>query len=293
MKDLRERLVQSPPILADGAMGSLLQSAGHAGCLERLNLDEPDAVKRVHADYLAAGAEILWTNSFGGSPRRLAAGGLADRTEEVNEAAARIARDVAGESAWVAGSVGPCGVPLAPYGDLDPDELTQGVARQVRGLAAGGVDVVVVETMMDAEEAVVALRAARDVAPGLPVFVTLTFTETPAGLFTPFGTSPADAVRRLADEGADAIGANCGTGPEPMLEVAREMAQATERPRLFKPNAGMPEVTDAGPTWPETPETFAANLAEITASGAAIVGGCCGTTPAHIEAARGALGELG
>ena len=218
MTDLRERLASGRAILADGAMGSLLQSAGHTGCLERLNLDEPGVVRAVHEAYLDAGSEILWTNSFGGSPRRLA--GLAVRTEEVNEAAARIARDVAGGAAWVAGSVGPCGGTLAPYGDVDPDDLFRGVVRQVRGLVAGGGDAIVVETMMDLEEAVTALRAARDAAPGLPVFVTLTFRETPAGIFTPFGTAPADAARRLDEEGADAIGANCGTGPAPMLGVA-------------------------------------------------------------------------
>jgi 5-methyltetrahydrofolate--homocysteine methyltransferase len=290
MRSLRERLASGPPIVADGATGSLLQSRGHAGCLERLVLESPETVREVHRDYLEAGAEMLWTNSFGGSPGRLESAALADRTEDVNEAAARLAREVARGRAWVVGSIGPCGALLAPLGDLDPERFARDARRQIEGLRDGGVDAFAVETMIDVEEAVLAVRAVLAVAPGRPVLATCTFEEKPGGLFTPFGQAPADVARRLADAGADAIGANCGTGPEPMVRVASEMRDATALPLLFKPNAGMPRIADSGPTWPSTPEIFAEVVAGLTDLGAAIVGGCCGTGPDHIRALRARLG---
>ena len=232
------------------------------------------------------GAEIIWTNSFGGSPLCLAAHGLANRTEEVNLSAARIAREAAGNDAWVAGSVGPCGSFLPPGGDLGPEEFTKNARRQIGALIEGGVDAIAIETMMDVEEAVLAIRAAKEVAPAILIFATLTFKETKNGLFTPFGNSPADAAARLGREGADLIGANCGTGPEPMLRVAREMRAATDRPLIFRPNAGMPRATGAGTEWPETPESFARAVHDLKEIDAALVGGCCGTTPAHIRAIR-------
>ena len=243
----------------------------------------------MHRDYLLAGAEILWTNSFCGSPLRLTAHGLADRTEDLNRSAARTARKAAGDDAWVAGSVGPCGAFLPPGGDLDPESFTEVAGRQIGALIEGGVDAIAIETMMDVEEAVLAIRAAKEVAPAIPIFATLTFKETKRGPFTPFGNSPADAAGRLDGEGADLIGANCGTGPEPMVGIAREMRAATDLPLLFRPNAGLPSATEAGTSWPETPESFARAVKDLEEIGAALLGGCCGTTPAHIRAisARG------
>lgn len=284
MKTFAERLAEGTVVLADGAAGSLLQSRGHAGCLEVLNLEAPDVIRQLHADYVEAGAEVLWTNTFGASPLRLEAAGLADQTEAVNEAAARLARDAVGRNVFVAGSIGPCGGVLQPYGDVDPAVVRAGVQRQVEGLVAGGVDALVVETMMDLEEALVALDAARAKAPGLPVLVSLTFTETPNGPFTAFGHAPADAARRLEAAGAAALGTNCGTGPEAMLPVVRLMREAVDLPILCKPNAGLPEITDHGPVWPTDPTDFAGAVVELRDAGASILGGCCGTTPAHIRA---------
>jgi len=283
MTDLAERLAGATVLRADGSAGSLLQSRGHAGCLERLNLEAPDVIREMHREYQEAGAELLWTNTFGASPLRLEAAGLADRTEAVNEAAAELAREAAGDDAWVVGAIGPCGGVLQPYGDLDPGVVHAGVLRQVAGLVAGGVDALVVETMMDLEEALVALDAAQERAPGLPVLVSLTFQETPNGPFTAFGQPPADAARRLVAAGAAAVGANCGTGPEAMLPVVRAMRDAVDRPVLCKPNAGLPRTTEEGPVWPADPTTFARAVGDLVDAGAGIVGGCCGTTPAHIR----------
>ena len=289
MTSLAERLGSSKVLRADGAVGSLLQARGHAGCLERLNLDAPDVIRRMHREYRDAGAELLWTNTFGATPLRLAAAGLADRTEALNEAAARLAREVAGDGAFVVGSVGPCGGVLRPYGDLDPVVVRAGVLRQVEGLAQGGIDAVVVETMMDLEEALVALDAAREKARGLPVLASLTFQETPSGPFTAFGHAPADAARRLAAAGAAAVGANCGTGPAAMVSVVRALRDAVDCPVLCKPNAGLPRATDQGPVWPADPEAFARAVCGLAEAGASILGGCCGTTPAHIRAMTSAL----
>jgi len=288
---LRARLASGKPLLGDGAMGSFLQSRGHAiePCPEALNLSTPSALEEVASVFLEAGAEILQTNTFGGSPLRLAANGLEERTEEINRVAAETVRRFAGDGVFVTGSCGPCGRTLLPFGDLEPDELRTGCRRQMVALAAAGVDAFSIETMMDVEESLVALDAARTVAPDVVTMTTLTFTETPDGFFTHFGTPLAEAVDRLAQAGADVVGSNCGTGTGTMIRITAEIRAATDLPILIRPNAGLPEILDGSPVWPETPEAFAQGILQVVAAGATVVGGCCGTTPAHIRAVRAAL----
>ena len=216
---LRERLAAGPFIVADGAMGSLLQERGHQGCLERLNLDHPDVVRAVHREYILAGAEIIWTNSFGGSPLGLAAHGLSARTEEVNRSAARIAREAAGDSgAWIAGSVGPCGAFLPPGGDLAPESFTRDAGRQIGALIEGGVDAIAIETMMDVEEAILAFRAAREIAPAIPIFATLTFQERGRG------SHRSQLRHRTRADDPGRPGDESGNGPPPDLPPQRRHA---------------------------------------------------------------------
>jgi 5-methyltetrahydrofolate--homocysteine methyltransferase len=185
----------------------------------------------------------------------------------------------------VVGSIGPTGRLFKPIGDVDAAVVLDGFCRQVAALAGAGVDGFCVETMTDLEEAVLAVEAVRREAPGLPVFATMSFDLTPRGPFTIMGVSVARAAARLEEAGADAIGANCGTGPDSMLVVARAFAEATTLPLIFQPNAGLPQRLDDRLVYPQTAASFAAQAAQL-ASHATIVGGCCGTTPAHIAALK-------
>ncbi len=286
MPDLRRRLETGGPLVADGALGTVLAGRGHEGPPEAVNLREPEVLEEIARAYREAGAEILQTNTFGGSPIRLAAAGLEGKVREVNLAAAKAALRAAGDRAFVTGSVGPCGRYLEPYGDLPPGELMESVRAQVEVLAEAGVHAVSVETMMDVTEAVLAVRAAREAAPDRVVMATITVTPTSAGLRTPFGHGIAEAAERLARAGADVVGANCGVGVDAMLSAAGEFLAATSLPVLLRPNAGLPELRDGEPVWPEGPETFGAKAARLFDLGVTVVGGCCGTTPGHIRALR-------
>ncbi len=288
---LRERLATGTPLIGDGAMGTYLQSRGHSiePCPEALGLANPEALEEVAGAFLAAGAEILQTNTFGGSPLRLATHGLEDRTEEINRLAAEAVRRVAGDEAFVTGSCGPCGRALLPFGDLEADDLRESCRRQMAALAAAGVDAFSIETMMDVEEALVATTVAREIAPEVVPMATLTFTETPDGFFTHFGTPLADSITRLVEAGAEVIGANCGTGSETMIRIAAEIRVATDLPLLIRPNAGLPGIVDGRPCWPESPEEFAQGARRLADAGVTILGGCCGTTPDHIRAVRTAV----
>jgi len=268
-------------------MGSLLQSQGlPAGANpESWCLSRPDVVRAVAEAYLASGSDMVLTNSFGGSPLKLARHGLAERARELNRAAARLAREAAGSGKLVAGSVGPTGRILQDEGgDVTPAELYEAFREQVEGLADGGVDAICVETMSSLAEALEAVRAAKEHT-RLPVFCTFSFALGRRGFRTMMGVSPELAAREAAAAGADVIGTNCGNGIENMTEIVRLMrAAAPDRPILAQPNAGMPELVDGVTVYPETPEYMSSRVGELIAAGATIVGGCCGTTPQHIAA---------
>jgi 5-methyltetrahydrofolate--homocysteine methyltransferase len=287
MQTLLERLSDGGVVVSDGAMGSLLQSQGlPAGANpESWCLSRPDVVRAVAEAYLASGSDMVLTNSFGGSPLKLARHGLAERARELNRAAARLAREAAGSGKLVAGSVGPTGRILWDEGgDVTPAELYEAFREQVEGLADGGVDAICVETMSSLAEALEAVRAAKEHT-RLPVFCTFSFALGRRGFRTMMGVTPELAAREAAAAGADVIGTNCGNGIENMTEIVRLMrAAAPDRPILAQPNAGMPELVDGVTVYPETPEYMSSRVGELIAAGATIVGGCCGTTPQHIAA---------
>jgi 5-methyltetrahydrofolate--homocysteine methyltransferase len=291
MRPLAERVRRREPLIADGAIGTMLIARGlPAGeAPERWTIERPAVIEEIARAYVEAGADLLTTNTFGGSPLRLAAHGLEDRIEEINAAAVQLARSAAGDRAYVLASIGPTGRLLKPLGDLDADRVLGGFRRQAASLAAAGADAICVETMTDLGEAVLALEAVKAEAPGLCVFVTMTFDLTPRGPFTVMGVTVPRACTQLADAGADVVGANCGAGPDAMLIVAREFARATTLPLIFQPNAGLPEHRDGRLVYPQTPAAFAAQAAALYEM-AVVVGGCCGTTPAHIAALRAAIG---
>ncbi len=292
--ELLERLAADHILLSDGAMGTQLQAQGlgPGEAPEAWNLTHPEALEGIAASYIQAGSDLVHTNSFGASPIKLAAHGLTDRCEEINQSAAAAAvKGVAGRG-LVSGSIGPCGQLLAPYGEADPAEVLEGFRVQARALVTGGVDLLTIETMIDLAEAVLAVQAAREAIGTGAVLASLTFEPGPRGWFTIMGNDVATAARELAAAGADAVGSNCGQGTEGMLSVAQEFAKATELPLLIQANAGLPVLDGDQVHYPETPADMAAVLPALLAAGVKIVGGCCGTKPTHIAALRQTLDQF-
>ncbi|HET6563099.1 MAG TPA: homocysteine S-methyltransferase family protein [Marmoricola sp.] len=286
MNRLAALLGPERPVLLDGGMGTLLQDRGleDGAPGELWNLENPDAVRGAHAAYAEAGARLLTTNTFGGTRPRLDLHGLGDRVGEVNRTAAWLARSVADERGLlVAGDLGPTGELLAPLGTLTHEEAQELFAEQLAGLVEGGIDLVLVETLSDLGEADAALAAARQVAPGLPVAVTMSFDTN---VRTMMGVRPGDAVAHLAAAGADAVGANCGRGPEEMEIIAAEMVQARTGDLLLvaQSNAGLPQLVGDRFEYDATPGDLAAHATRLAELGIDLVGGCCGSTPAHIAA---------
>ncbi len=271
-------------LVGDGAMGTALQAAGlpEGACPESWNLDRPEMVESITASYLEAGADILMTNSFGANPRRLAVFGLAARCAEINRAAAGIARKVAGNHARVFGSIGPTGETLDQDGTLSEEEAFDGFRLQAEALAAGGVDGLLVETMTDLGEAVTAVRAAGGT--GLPVVATMTFGPPDGEQFPNTCREIDRAARELQEAGACGLGANCGTGPEPLVETVRILRSATRLPIVVQPSCGVPRQEAGKLLFPVDPEDMARFIADFVQAGATWIGGCCGTTETHIRA---------
>ena len=283
------------PVLADGAMGTVLYQRGIFinRCYDDLNLSDPGLILSIHEEYLQSGAEILETNTFGANRFRLARHGLAGKVAEINAAGVRIARQAvehlkdkqAGE-AWVAGSVGPLGVRLEPLGKTSLDEAREAFAEQISALAGAGVDMLIIETMPALNEAREALTAAREMAPDLPVLAMVTVDDDSNCLD---GSSPEQAAARLTEWGAGAIGVNCSTGPATVLTAIECMRKATTLPLAAMPNAGMPRAVEGRNIYLCSPEYMASFARKAIAAGAQFVGGCCGTTPNHIRAMRSAM----
>ena len=294
MRGLLERVRDGEVLVADGAMGTILIEHGleSGQCPERFNLEQPQVLREIAMRYLAAGAEIVQTNTFGGTPLKLAQYGLEDQTDEVNSGAARAVRDAIGDlPAYVSGSCGPCGKLLAPYGEADPGQVREAFGRQIAALVAAGVDMLCIETMTDLAAAILAVEAARSVSSSVPVAATMTFDRTPNGFFTIMGASVASAARELADAGADIVGSNCGNGIQAMVEIAGEMRQHTSLPMMIQSNAGLPELDGDRVVYPEMPERMAEGCRKLLDLGISIVGGCCGTTPEHIAPVRRCVDE--
>lgn len=288
MRPLLQRLAAGDPLVGDGAMGTMLFERGlpPGEPPETVALTRPAVLEEVHRLYVEAGAELLETDTFGASPLKLALHGIGSDMVAMNREAVRVARRAAGDRAYVAGSCGPSGRVLEPYGDATEAEVLESFRRQAEVLAAAGVDCIVVETMTDVREAVLAVRAAKSVAPALPVLATATFDPMPQGYHTIFGSSVAAAAQALADAGADAVGSNCGLGVAHLVAIAREFRAATRLPVVIQPNAGMPRTVGGRTVYDETPEVLATHARELVDIGVALIGGCCGTTPEHIRALR-------
>jgi methionine synthase I (cobalamin-dependent) len=289
MHPLIESLLRQRPLITDGAWGTQLQARGLpvGDCPDHWNLTHPDAVADVAAAYVAAGSRIILTNTFGANRIRLAEFGLGERAAEINRAGAQISRRAAGNGALVFASMGPTGKMLVA-GDVSEQEVSAAFAEQADALRAGGADGIVVETMAELQEALLAIEAARRT--GLPVVACMTFDT--AGR-TMMGVSPAEAARELTAAGSDVVGSNCGNGIEAFAEIARQMRAATGLPLWMKPNAGRPEWVDGRVCYQTAPAEFARVVPELVAAGADFVGGCCGTSPAHLRAVVEAVGGVG
>lgn len=289
-------LLAGRPAILDGGYGWLLQERGlpPGEVAERWNIDEPDRIAQLHDEYATAGAQILTTNTFGGTRGRLAGHGLEDHVHEINSAAAAIARAVADRHGiLVAGDLGPTGELLEPLGTLTPDGAQELFAAQLRGLVAGGIDVVLIETMSDLGEARAAIAAAQEVAPDLPVIATLSFD---VNLRTMMGVTPDAAVRALADAGADAVGANCGRGPDEMEPIATQLRDAREAIGaevllVAQSNAGLPQLEGSEFVYTVGPEEMAAHAMALRDLGIDVIGACCGSSPEHIQAMANALAD--
>lgn len=288
MRPLLSRLENYEILVADGAMGSLLINRGlqPGECPELFNISSPKVLEEIAILYINAGADIIQTNTFGGSPMKLSDYGLQDQCEEINAAAVKIVKDVVNSKRYVSGSCGPSGKMLEPYGDAKPEELYSGFQRQIGALVNAGVDIICIETMIDLTEAVLAVKAAKAVSSQVPVMATMTFEKTPRGFYTIMGINVEDAANGLEEAGTDIIGSNCGNGIENMVGIAQEFRKVTKLPLIFQANAGQPTNKDGKLEYNESADFFAENAKDLIEAGASIIGGCCGTTPEHIQAIR-------
>jgi 5-methyltetrahydrofolate--homocysteine methyltransferase len=289
---LQSLLSQTEYILADGAMGTMLFDSGleHGGAPEPWNVEHPDRVAAVHQAYLDAGSRILLTNTFGGSRYRLILHKLEGRVAELNRAAVQILRGVvdgSDKTALVAGDIGPSGGLIQPLGELTFEEVVQAFSEQATALIESGVDVIWIETMAALEEMQAAVEAVRQVSSDIPVITTMTFDTRGR---TMMGVTPERAITTLNSFGAAAVGGNCGNGPEEIIDVVRKMrATAPETILVAKANAGIPELVKGKPVYRATPEDMAEYALQAYAAGARIIGACCGSTSAHIQAIANAL----
>jgi len=293
----RALLAETGPILADGAMGTMLFANGlqFGDPPEVWNLSQPDVVRRIHRGYLSAGSRIVMTNTFGGNRLRLQLHGLQDRVDDLNRTAAILLRkevdaaaDDGARRALVAGDIGPSGEIMAPLGTLEEAEAVDVFAEQAAALIAGGVDLIWIETMSHLSEIRAAIDGTRRVSAEIPIVATMTFDTRG---YTMMGVSPEQAVASLAAWGADAIGGNCGNGPDELLPVIEKMhATAPDVTLVAKSNAGMPELVDLRAVYRADPPTMAEAGVAFRAAGARIIGACCGSTPDHLRAMAGALG---
>lgn len=279
-------------LISDGAMGTMLQGKGltDGGAPELWNVENPTAIEEVLEEYAAAGANLITTNTFGGTRGRLQMHGLEDRLFELNKAGAEIARKVADRhpGCFVMGDVGPSGELMEPMGTMTIDDAKNLFADQIKALVAGGVDAILIETMSDLQEVEAAVKAAQEVAPNLPIIVTFSFDTN---LRTMMGVKPAVAVKTLAAEGVRIIGANCGRGTDEMRIIAKELTEA--RPEgiyiITQSNAGLPKLVGGDFIYDGTPEEMAKYAEDMKALGVNVIGSCCGSTPAHTKAMAATL----
>lgn len=287
-KSLKQKLAEGL-FLLDGAMGTQLMARGieSGKCNEMLNIESPQIILDIHRSYIQAGSDAVYTNTFGANEITLARHGLADKVEQINKAAVKIAKQAIGDDKYVIGDIGPSGDFLKPLGTLEPDVLKNAYAKQAKALCDGGVDGFIIETFMALDEAKVAAEAVKSVC-GLPVFVSLAFDAAGTDFRTMMGASVEMFVSEFSALGVDTIGFNCGTlKMEQYLSLAEKFTKLLAGKNislLAKPNGGKPELVDSRAVYKLSDKDFADWLEKIHKAGAILIGGCCGTTPAHIKA---------
>jgi 5-methyltetrahydrofolate--homocysteine methyltransferase len=294
-KEWLERVRSGEPVVFDGGYGTMLFAAGleNGACPELWNDTHPDVVRGIHRAYFEAGSDFVETNTFGGSRLKLNEYRLGERTRELNEKGARLARAAAGPGGWVAGSIGPTSrlpAEYEPLGDTTDEEYFETFREQAEALAEGGADLFAVETMMFPQEALAAIRACK-AATGLPVMATMFFAyeELHDRDRTMWGESPAEVAKNLLAGGADVVGMNCGRGPDRAIVIVREMRAVTGAPLVAYPNAGLPITTGDRVTYELDPEPMAREYPALLDAGCNIVGACCGSTPEHVRLIAGVV----
>jgi 5-methyltetrahydrofolate--homocysteine methyltransferase len=294
MGKILDKLATGKVLVSDGAWGTFLHQKGLKAdeCPELWNMHRSDDVLQIASSYVEAGADIILTNSFGASPIKLEGYGLEAQTQVLNRRAAEISKQAAADRALVMGSIGPTGK-MVMMGEVSPQEVFKGFIEQTMGLADGGVDGIVIETMTDPEEARIAIEAVKK-ASELDVACTFTFTKNQDGVYrTMMGTDMEAYLEMARLAGADIIGANCGNGTAGMIEIVRVIRTLDpDIPVLVHANAGLPIYQDGKTVFPESASEMASQMGELVAAGANIVGGCCGTTPEHIKQIVKLLGNL-
>jgi 5-methyltetrahydrofolate--homocysteine methyltransferase len=290
MNNILSTLKSKKVLLCDGAMGTELQHRGLkvGDCPEEYNLTHPEVIQAIHKDYYEAGSDIVETNTFGASLLRLKFYDLDNKVRDINLAGVENAKAVCPKNKFIAGSIGPLGELLEPIGTISENDAWEIFGEQANILEEGGVHIIFVETMMAIEEAVIAVKAAKENT-SLPIVASMTFELGKTGLKTPWGVDVQTAVNELTNAGADIIGSNCGKGFDEMIQVISEMKKITTKPILAQSNAGIPELVDGNLHYIETPEMIAPKVLGLLKSGVNILGGCCGTNPSHIKKMREVL----
>jgi 5-methyltetrahydrofolate--homocysteine methyltransferase len=283
-EDIKQRL-QTGLVIGDGAMGTQIQQvAPKLLCPEELLFSQPEAVEQIHRNYVEAGAELITTNTFGGSGHKLKLAGMSEHSAvEVNRIAAQIARKAAGDDALVLGDIGPLGELLEPLGEITEADAFNFFKDQASGLVEGGADIIIIETCIDLNEMRVTAEAVKSVC-DLTLIVSMTFDKVVDGYRNMMGNAPQQAAQLALDAGADIVGCNCGvdiSGHTDIVKMLREVA--TDGPLMCQPNAGLPELIGGKMVYKQTPESMAKQATQLLDAGATIIGGCCGTTPEYIR----------
>jgi 5-methyltetrahydrofolate--homocysteine methyltransferase len=283
-----ERLRAGEILCSDGGWGTMLMARGlkPGDSPEALNLSNPEALVEIAKLYVDAGAELITTNTFGGSSLKLKSYSLDADTEKINAAAVEVLKPVVAGKAYISASIGPCGKLLKPYGDTEPEAIAESFSRQIGAVIEAGTDIVCIETMIDLTEAQLAIKAARSISSEIPIIATMTFDSTPRGYFSTMGVPIEKACEGFAEAGADVVGSNCGNGIEKMIEIAGEFIKYSKLPVIIQSNAGVPENRGGEVVYPESPEYMTERIPQLIDLGVKIIGGCCGTGPEHIAAFR-------